>query len=71
MKAKLESGQGSMGKFLRDSSQYDQAVSGIRGMQQSILGLRDAPFVKSDEMWNSWNATVTGGSRKNVRISSR
>jgi phospholipid/cholesterol/gamma-HCH transport system substrate-binding protein len=53
--ARIQAGQGDLGRLLREDGQYvhfrDQAAS----LRKSIAGLRAQPFLTSDELYVSWN----------------
>ena len=56
--ARLQSGQGGAGQFLRDNAQYEQFRVKTAELRQSIIDLRGSGFMRSDEMYNSWNRGV-------------
>jgi phospholipid/cholesterol/gamma-HCH transport system substrate-binding protein len=58
--ARLQSGQGEFGKFLRDPAQYDQARAQIQDLRKSIANVQSADFMSSDETYAGWNRTVAG-----------
>jgi len=60
--ARLQSGQGA-GSWLRDSAQHDQWLSAVRGMRESVSGLRASTFVQSDALWTSMNSWVSSLAR--------
>jgi len=55
--ARLQSGQGA-GRFLVDDSEYEQAVATIRNLRASIEGIRNSPFIKSDEMYAGMSRSI-------------
>jgi phospholipid/cholesterol/gamma-HCH transport system substrate-binding protein len=60
--ARLQSGQGA-GRWLRDSAQHDQWLSAVRGVRESIEGVRASTFVQSDALWMSMNSWVNSLAR--------
>jgi phospholipid/cholesterol/gamma-HCH transport system substrate-binding protein len=59
--ARLQSGQGA-GAWLRDTAKHDQWLASVRGVRESITGLRTSTFVQSDALYesvNRWTASVT------------
>jgi phospholipid/cholesterol/gamma-HCH transport system substrate-binding protein len=56
--ARLQSGQGEFGKFLRDPAQYEQARAQIQDLRKSIANVQSASFISSDETYAGWNRTV-------------
>lgn len=58
--ARLQSGQGEFGKFLRDPAQYEQARAQIQDLRKSIANVQSADFMSSDETYAGWNRTVAG-----------
>ena len=56
--AVLQSGQGSGGALLRDNAEYESLMSTVRGLRESIQGVRESSFMASDELYVSWNRNV-------------
>ena len=56
--ARLQSGQGSAGKLLRDNQQYEQARAQVAAMGKSIGTLRGGEMMNSDRMYNDWTRQV-------------
>lgn len=56
--ARLESGQGSAGRFLRDSGQYEKLRNDADGLRRSIADFRTGEFVQSDRLYTDWNRQV-------------
>ena len=52
--ARIQSGQGAAGRFLRDPAQFDSFRNEISGLRKSIADLRGGAFVQSDEAYNGW-----------------
>ena len=58
--AELQSGQGAAGRLLRDTAQFEQADSAIRGLRDSIAGMRASSMLQSDAMYTDLNRSVVG-----------
>jgi phospholipid/cholesterol/gamma-HCH transport system substrate-binding protein len=55
----MQSGQGPLGQMLRDTAQYEQARAMLAGLRQNLETLRAGGLLQSDEMYRSWNRSVT------------
>jgi phospholipid/cholesterol/gamma-HCH transport system substrate-binding protein len=60
MLARLQSGQGELGKFLREPAQYEQARTQLSDLRKSITDAQATPFLSSNESYAGWNRTVSG-----------
>jgi phospholipid/cholesterol/gamma-HCH transport system substrate-binding protein len=58
--ARLQAGQGGLGKFLRNPAQYDQARAEARDLRKSIAGVESAEFISSDAMYAGWDRMLSG-----------
>ena len=58
--ARLQSGQGADGHFLRDPAQYEEWRNEIVQLRKSVADLRTQPFLRSSEMYTSWNRSING-----------
>ncbi len=56
--AELQSGQGTGGKLLRDSSQYDSAVQQMRDLRNSVAQVRNSVWMQSDQAYRDWDSTL-------------
>ena len=56
--ARLESGQGADGHFLRDSAQYQEWQSKIADFRKSSADLRAQPMMQSDDQYAAWNRNL-------------
>jgi phospholipid/cholesterol/gamma-HCH transport system substrate-binding protein len=56
--ARLQSGQGSAGHFLRDTTQYDEWQKAIIGIRKTVADLRATPWIQSDEQYVAWNRSL-------------
>jgi phospholipid/cholesterol/gamma-HCH transport system substrate-binding protein len=59
--ARLQSGQGA-GAWLRDSGSHDKLLASVKGVRESISGIRMSPFVQSDALYesvNRWTVSMT------------
>jgi phospholipid/cholesterol/gamma-HCH transport system substrate-binding protein len=61
--ARVQSGQGPLGRLLRDSSSYDQFLAGVKDFLRSVTGLRTSPFFQSDEAYAAWNSKLGAWAR--------
>jgi phospholipid/cholesterol/gamma-HCH transport system substrate-binding protein len=57
--AQLQSGQGAAGQLLRDSAQYDQVAATIRGLRDTIGGIRASSMIQSDTLYTDVSKMVT------------
>lgn len=53
--ARIEAGQGDYGRLLREDGQYLHLQKQAAALRQSIAELRGGNFLKSDELYVSWN----------------
>ena len=53
--AKLQSGQGPAGRFLRDPAQFQQLDASIQDFRKAVSDLRASDFVQSDAQYAQWN----------------
>lgn len=60
----IQSGQGGMGRFLRDPAQFQQLRGMLQGLQKSIADVRQADFMQSSETYSGWSNTVASLSRQ-------
>jgi len=56
--ARLQSGQGADGHFLRDPAQYEQWRSMMGDLRKSAADLHAQPFMQSSEMYAGWNRSL-------------
>jgi phospholipid/cholesterol/gamma-HCH transport system substrate-binding protein len=56
--ARLQSGQGNAGRFLRDSAQYEKLRSDMDALRRSIADLRAAEWMQSDSLYADWNRRI-------------
>lgn len=56
--ALLQSGQGAAGQLLRDNAQFEQADAAIRGLRDSIAGMRASATMQSDALYTDLNRSV-------------
>ena len=52
--ARLQSGQGPLGRLLKDPAQYEQFRSGAEDLRRAIGGLRSSELMQSDAMYDQW-----------------
>jgi len=62
--ARLQSGQGRAGQFLRDNAQYDQFQSQLETLHKSIADVRRSEFLVSVASYDEWSKSLTGLVRK-------
>ncbi len=62
--AQLQSGQGQMGRFLRDPAQYEQVRAMLRDLRKGIEDARAADLMRSDDEYMEWIKTVAGVARQ-------
>ncbi len=53
--ARLQSGQGDAGRFLRDAAQYQEARALIADLGQTVSAMRASPLLQSDELYDQVN----------------
>ncbi len=62
--ARLQSGQGDLGRLLRDDAQYRQATAGLADLRRSINGLRAGPWLQSGlqsaNEYGDWSRGLAG-----------
>lgn len=58
--AQLQSGQGPMGRLLRDSASYDQALASVKDLRRSVTDLRAGQCFQSDAAYAAWNRKLAG-----------
>ena len=56
--AQLQAGQGSGGALLRDTRQYEQALTQAADLRRSIHDLRGAPMMTDERAYNDWTRQV-------------
>jgi phospholipid/cholesterol/gamma-HCH transport system substrate-binding protein len=56
--ARLASGQGTAGAFLRDSAEYERLRSSAAGLRSSIDAFRANDLVASDTRYENWNGAL-------------
>jgi phospholipid/cholesterol/gamma-HCH transport system substrate-binding protein len=56
--ARIQSGQGGVGRFVTDSAQYAQLDSSVQSLTRTASDLRKSPFLASDEAYRSWNQSL-------------
>jgi phospholipid/cholesterol/gamma-HCH transport system substrate-binding protein len=61
--ARLQSGQGA-GVWLRDTASHDQLLASVKGIRESIGGIRASSFVQSDAFYESVNRWTTSMTRR-------
>ena len=57
--ARLQSGQGSAGQFLRDNAQYDQLQTQFVSLRKSIADVRGSAFLTSAASYDQWSKNLT------------
>jgi phospholipid/cholesterol/gamma-HCH transport system substrate-binding protein len=62
--ALLQSGQGELGRFLRDPAQFQQFRGMLQDLQKSIADARQADFMQSGETYSGWSNAVAFLSRQ-------
>ena len=62
--ARLQSGQGSGGQFLRDPAQYEKLRNDTKSLGQTFAKLRSQEFFQSDRHYSEWSATFDSITRK-------
>jgi len=55
---RIQAGQGSLGRALREDGEYRHYLDQTAGFRQSIADLRAQPFFALDESYASWNRTL-------------
>lgn len=60
MLAKIQRGEGSTGRLLRDSRQYDEIRDRIGALRTQLAVAANSPFLASDDLYTSWNKQVAG-----------
>lgn len=68
--ARLQSGQGSGGQFLRDTGQFESLRSDIAGLRKNIADFRNNDLMASSQMYADWNRMVAGWIRQVDRMNS-
>jgi phospholipid/cholesterol/gamma-HCH transport system substrate-binding protein len=53
--ARLQAGQGELGRLLRDDAQYAQLRDMIADLHKSVASLQSSQYVQSDEQYAEWN----------------
>lgn len=53
--ARLQSGQGEAGRFLRDTSQYEAARAAAADLRRAVSALGASPFFQSDQLYTDVN----------------
>ena len=56
--AKIQSGQGPLGQFLRDDAQYAQLRGAVNDLRFAMQGLHGAPWLTSDAQYTAWNQGI-------------
>ena len=56
--ARLQSGQGDAGRFLRDAAQYQQARSLIADLGRTVSAAAAGPLFQSDDLYNQLNRSL-------------
>jgi phospholipid/cholesterol/gamma-HCH transport system substrate-binding protein len=62
--AALQSGQGEMGRFLRDPAQFQQLRGMLQGLQKAVADARNADFMQSSQSYEGLSATVASLARQ-------
>jgi phospholipid/cholesterol/gamma-HCH transport system substrate-binding protein len=57
--ARIQSGQDSAGRFLRDPASYDQAVAELRDLRRSLANVRAGSFFQSDAAYIAWTRQLS------------
>ena len=55
--ARLQSGQGTGGQFLRDPAQYERLRNDTKSLGQTFARLRSQEFFQSDRLYTEWSTT--------------
>jgi phospholipid/cholesterol/gamma-HCH transport system substrate-binding protein len=61
--AAIQSGQGTLGQLLRDTAQYDRAISLAQNLRKGIADLRTNELMRSDQLYTSLSSTLAGMTR--------
>ena len=64
MLATIQSGQGGLGRFLRDPAQYEQFRGMLHDMQASLADVRSAEFIRSDDAYAGWTQSIASIARQ-------
>jgi phospholipid/cholesterol/gamma-HCH transport system substrate-binding protein len=56
--ARIQSGQGALGQFLRDEGQYAQMRASVSQLRKMVQDVRAQDFFRSDQQYADWNKTV-------------
>ena len=56
--ARVQSGQGATGQFLRDPAQYEKLRADVQDLRRAVAEIRLREFVQSDRQYADWNRTV-------------
>ena len=52
--ARIQSGQGDIGRLLTDSAQYAQLGDALTSLQKTVAQVRASPWLQSDDEYNEW-----------------
>jgi phospholipid/cholesterol/gamma-HCH transport system substrate-binding protein len=66
----LQSGQGELGRLLRDPAQFQQFRGMLQDLQKSIADARQADFMQSGEAYSGWSNSIASLSRQVDNINS-
>ena len=66
----LQSGQGELGRLLRDPAQFQQFRGMLQDLKKSIADARQADFMQSDEAYPGWSNTIESLGRQVDNINS-
>ena len=56
--ARLQSGQGADGRFLRDPAQYAAWLNSLRQIRKQVADLRAQPMMQSGDQYRQWTSGV-------------
>ncbi len=56
--ARLQSGQGTGGRLLRDSATYDSIVAGIANVRRAVTNVRGSAFIATSTAYDQWSRSV-------------
>jgi phospholipid/cholesterol/gamma-HCH transport system substrate-binding protein len=62
--ALLQSGQGAMGRFLRDPAQFQQFRGMLQDLQKTVGAARGGDFMQSDDSYSGWSNAVLSLARQ-------
>jgi hypothetical protein len=61
---RIQSGQGSLGRFVCDPAQYEELRAGLERVRRAVAEVRGSEFVRSDAQYAAWNKRLTSLMRR-------